>query len=178
MQCPNCQHWNEAGSRFCEECGFELPTNNAAAYQVPVRPSGALEATIITPAVSGANVSAIPDPPPQNLTPADSAPPAPYTGPHLLLNSTGSIFKLGDAAVIGREDPSLQIDFDGYPDGKYISHRHAQIVKMNEKYYIEDLGSSNHTWVNDIRLAEGQSEPLEEGDKIKLGKIELTFHES
>lgn len=107
----------------------------------------------------------------------DVAAPVPYAGPHLVLNSSGSIFKLGDAAVIGREDPALQIDFEGYPDGQYISHRHAQIVKMNEKYYIEDLGSSNGTWVSDIKLAKGQSEPLEEGDRVKLGKIELTFHE-
>lgn len=177
MQCPNCQHWNEAGSRFCEECGFELPANNAAAYQVPIRPA---DATASAPAVAPTtpDPSQVPDPPPQDLTPVDTAPPAPYSGPHLLLNSTGSIFKLGNAAVIGREDPALQIDFEGYPDGQYISHRHAQIVKMDEKYYIEDLGSSNHTWVNDIKLAQGQSEPLQEGDTIKLGKIELTFHES
>ena len=173
MQCPNCQHWNEAGSRFCEECGLELPTNNAPAYQVPVRPANATDSAPAVPAISE-----IPEPAPQALTPADTAPPAPYAGPHLVLMSTGSIFKLGDAAVIGREDPALQIDFDGYPDGQYISHRHAQIVKMNEKYYIEDLGSSNHSYVNDIRLAQGQSEPLQDGDRVKLGKIELTFHES
>jgi pSer/pThr/pTyr-binding forkhead associated (FHA) protein len=120
----------------------------------------------------------VPEPSPQELTPIDVPAPVPYAGPHLVLNSTGSIFKLGDAAVIGREDPALQIDFEGYPDGQYISHRHAQIVKMNETYYIEDLGSSNGTWVNNIRLAQGQSEPLEADDKIRMGKIELTFHAS
>ena len=93
------------------------------------------------------------------------------------LQSTGSIFKLGARRCSGREDPTLQIDLEGYPDGKYVSHRHAQIVKMDDKYYIEDLGSSNHTWVNEIKLAQGQAEPLKEGDVIKLGKIELTFHE-
>ncbi|MBZ0288388.1 MAG: FHA domain-containing protein, partial [Anaerolineae bacterium] len=92
-------------------------------------------------------------------------------------DSTGSIFKLGDATVVGREDATLQIDFDGYPDGKYVSHRHAQIVKINGKYYIEDLGSSNHTYVNGIRLTDGQSEPLENGDKVRFGKIELTYQE-
>lgn len=173
MQCPNCQHWNEAGSRFCEECGFELPTNNAAAYQVPVRPTAATDSSPAVPPISE-----IPPPPPQELTPIDTAPPVPYTGARLVLSATGSIFKLGDAAVIGREDPTLQIDLDGYPDGQYVSHRHAQIVKMSEKYYIEDLGSSNSTWVNEIKLKQGQSEPLEEGDTIRLGKIQLTFHAS
>jgi len=181
MQCPNCQHWNEAGSRFCEECGFELPTTNGGSYQVPVRDASApaSSAAVVQPvSVSMPQVEAVPDIPAQTLTPIEDPAPAPYTGPHLMLQSTGSIFKLGAAAVLGREDPSLQIDLEGYPDGKFVSHRHAQIVKMDDKYYIEDLGSSNHTWVNDIKLAQGQAEPLKDGDLIKLGKIELTFHES
>ena len=177
MQCPNCQHWNEAGSRFCEECGFELPTTNGGNYQVPVRDANApaSSAAIVEPVPQA---DAIPDIPAQNLTPIDDPAPTAYAGPHLLLQSTGSIFKLGAAAVLGREDPSLQIDLEGYPDGKFVSHRHAQIVKMDDKYYIEDLGSSNHTWVNDLKLAQGQAEPLKEGDLIKLGKIELMFHEA
>jgi hypothetical protein len=169
MQCPNCQHWNEPGSRFCEECGFELTNVPETAAQVSVKTA--------SPATVPEASSNIPEPSPQNLVPADSAPPTPYVGARMVMNSSGSIFKLGDATVVGREDASIQIDFDGYPDGKYISHRHAQIVRMNGKYYIEDLGSSNHTWVNDIKLASGQSEPLKDGDKIRFGKIELTFHE-
>jgi hypothetical protein len=169
MQCPNCQHWNEAGSRFCEECGFELVNAPEAAAQVSIKTA--------SPSTIPEASSSVPEPSPQNLVPADAPPPTPYAGAHMVLNSSGSIFKLGEATVVGREDASIQIDFDGYPDGKYISHRHAQIVRMNGKYYIEDLGSSNHTWVNDIKLASGQSEPLKDGDKIRFGKIELTFHE-
>jgi FHA domain/Double zinc ribbon len=168
MQCPNCQHWNEDGSRFCEECGFELKEESRASASVSLRPAGPSAMPKID----------LPEPPPQTLIPIDAPPAAPYAGPRLVLNSTGSIFKLGDAALIGREDASLHIDFDGYPEGKYISHRHAQVIKMNGKYYLEDLGSSNHTYVNDIKLAEGQAEPLQEGDKVRFGKIELTFHES
>ncbi|MBK8035047.1 MAG: FHA domain-containing protein [Chloroflexi bacterium] len=165
MQCPNCQHWNEPGSRFCEECGTELPQATA--------PSVA-RVVLVNPA----DEAPVPPPPPQDLIPQADPPLAPYEGPHLVLKSTGSIFKLSDAAVIGREDPALQIDFDGYPDGKYISHRHAQITNIGGKYYIEDLGSSNHTYVNGIKLAQGQAEPIDEGDVIKLGKIELVFHEA
>jgi hypothetical protein len=164
MQCPNCQHWNEAGSRFCEECGVELPQVASTAHQVSIRSTNDMD-------------SLPPAPPPiQPLIPVDEPALIPYAGPHLVLKSTGSIFKLGDSAVIGREDPTLNIDFDGYPDGKYVSHRHAQIIKISGKYYIEDLGSSNHTYVNDIKLAQGQAEPIDDGDVVKIGKIELTFH--
>jgi len=163
MKCPNCQHWNEAGSRFCEECGTELTAQNAAP-QMSVR--------------SATPEDVPPAPPPQDLIPADSpAITSPYKGPRLMLQATGSIFKLGDAAVIGREDVTLQIDLDGYPDGKFISHRHAQITKIDDKFYLEDLGSSNHTWVNDLKLATGQAEPLKDGDVIRLGKLELVFHQ-
>ncbi len=166
MQCPNCQHWNEAGSRFCEECGFELAgVKSGSEPQVSVRPADADD-----------NMPAIPQ---QDLVPAENVPTAsPYSGPRLRLSSTGSIFKLGDAAIIGREDATAQIDLDGYPEGKFISHRHAQITHINGQYYIEDLGSSNHTYLNQIKLAQGQAEPLKDGDTIRLGKLELTFHES
>jgi hypothetical protein len=174
MQCPNCKHWNEAGARFCEECGFELAGVSADAnVSVSIRPDSS--APSAPPALHE-----VPPPPPQTLVPPDDSAAAaaiPYTGARLILDATGSIFKLADAAVIGREDATLQIDLDGYPEGKYVSHRHAQIVKINGKYYIEDLGSSNHTYVNDIRLSEGQSEPLEPGDKIRFGKIEVTYQE-
>ncbi len=164
MQCPNCKHWNEAGSRFCEECGFELTSQDQpVSAQVTVREAEDTE---------------IPVPAPQTLTPSSSPAPVPYSGPRLLLNSTGSIFRLGDVALVGREDASLQIDLEGYPEGKYVSHRHAQITKIKGVYYIEDLGSSNHTWVNQIKLAQGQAEPLKEGDIVRFGKVELTFHES
>lgn len=166
MQCPNCKHWNEAGSRFCEECGFELqsaPQSQPASAQVSVRP---------------ADEGEVPAPAPQSLTSASAPAPVPYDGPRLLLKSTGSIFRLGDVAIVGREDATLQIDLEGYPEGKYVSHRHAQITKIKDVYYVEDLGSSNHTWVNQIKLAQGQAEPLKEGDVVRFGKIELTFHES
>ena len=136
----------------------------------------ALGVTLASPVLAAVSpVSAVPD---QQLMPTADAAPAPYTGPRLLLKSTGSIYKLGEATVIGRENPALQIDLEGYPDGKYVSHRHAQVVKLNGKYYVEDLGSANHTFVNELKLAQGQAEPLNEGDTLKLGKIELEFHES
>ncbi|MHB8752302.1 MAG: FHA domain-containing protein, partial [Aggregatilineales bacterium] len=122
----------------------------------------------------------VPAPPPQVLVPAQNAAPPSVVGvgPRRVLETTGSIFKLGDATLVGREDPSLQIDFDGYTDGQYVSHRHAQIVKHDGAFYLEDLGSANRTRVNGAKLSAGQSQLLHEGDKVRFGKIEVTFHES
>jgi hypothetical protein len=177
MQCPNCQHWNETGSRFCEECGIELPQNGDAAPQVTVRPAVSTQPPSSLPEQTAPPLPT-PPPPLQPLIPIEETPATPYTGPRLILKATGSIFKLGDASVLGREDPTLNIDFDGYPDGKYVSHRHAQVVKIKDTYYVEDLGSANHTYVNERKLASGQAEPIEDGDVIRVGKIEMIFYAS
>ncbi len=178
MECPNCHHWNEANARFCEECGFELTGEAGAPAKVSVTgPTAAPPPPDSAPAPANPD-GAVPEPSPQVLVAPDVAAPAPYTGPRLVIDKTGTIFKLGDATVIGREEPTVQIDFDGYEDGKYVSHRHAQIMKQDDKYYIEDLGSTNATRVNGVKLAANQAQPLKDGDKVRFGKIELTFHQT
>jgi pSer/pThr/pTyr-binding forkhead associated (FHA) protein len=170
MECPNCRHWNETNARFCEDCGQELVVQEALTL-VPAQVS------ITAPDTVPDN---LPDQPlePQLLVPLPLPAPPAYTGAQLTLESTGSIFKLGDTTLIGREDPAVQIDFDGYQDGKYISHHHAQVTCQAGAYFVEDLNSSNHTWVNGIKLSPGQAEPLHDGDKVRLGKIELVFRVS
>ncbi len=181
MECPNCHHWNETGARFCEECGFNLTSVDAANGSLPqaVPSSDALPiASTPTEQPDSPDLSAVPDPSPQMLVAPDIAPAvSAYGAAHFVLNATGSLFKLGATTIIGRADPTAQIDFEGYPNGSYVSHRHAQITDKDGTFYIEDLGSANHTYVNGIRLSPGQSEPLREGDTVRIGKIELLFHE-
>lgn len=49
-----------------------------------------------------------------------------------------------------------------------ISKRHAMIEKGKLGYYIKDLNSTNHTFVNNSRLLEGEEKYLVSGDKIKF----------
>ena len=44
--------------------------------------------------------------------------------------------------------------------------------------YVEDLGSANGTYVNDRKLASGQIEPLQPGDIIRFGKLEMTYQDA
>lgn len=180
MLCPNCQHWNEEGANFCEDCGQDLRGAQAPGpvsvkpTSKPVRPATP-PGPVIAPPIIGAV--------PTGFSTTgngldDAAPAAPYKGPRLELAATGSIFKLGDRVVVGREDPRLQIDLEGYPDAKFISHHHAQLTRVNDQQYVEDLGSSNGTYVNDRKLASGQIEPLEAGDVIRFGKLEMIFRDS
>lgn len=57
-----------------------------------------------------------------------------------------------------------------------ISRRHALIHKNGSEFEIEDLHSKNGTYVNNIRLVEGERKALEDGDVIRLSDEEFEIH--
>ncbi|MDM7921154.1 MAG: FHA domain-containing protein [Pyrinomonadaceae bacterium] len=85
-----------------------------------------------------------------------------------------------DESYIGRWDADNgifpDVDLDAYdPDAK-VSRRHARIVRGQKSYTIEDLGSTNGTFVNrGRRLLPGSPQVLNEGDEIIVGKTFLRF---
>lgn len=96
-------------------------------------------------------------------------------------SSAGKQFPLSDQdANIGRWDadggvfPDVDLDTDD-PEAK-VSRRHARISLRDGQYLIEDLGSTNGTFVNrGHRLASGERHPLKDGDEIIVGKTFLRF---
>jgi hypothetical protein len=86
-----------------------------------------------------------------------------------------------DESHIGRWDadggifPDVDLDSDD-PEAK-VSRRHARITRRVGQYYIEDLGSTNGTFVNrGRRLLPGDRQPLRDGDEVIVGKTFLKFH--
>jgi hypothetical protein len=86
-----------------------------------------------------------------------------------------------DESHIGRWDadggifPDVDLDSDD-PEAK-VSRRHARITRRAGQYYIEDLGSTNGTFVNrGRRLLPGDRQPLRDGDEVIVGKTFLKFH--
>lgn len=57
-------------------------------------------------------------------------------------------------------------------DSNEISRHHARLARTAEGWAVEDLGSSNGTYVNGVRVARHL---LQEGDVIGLGSLRLTF---
>jgi len=96
-------------------------------------------------------------------------------------SSAGKQFPLSDKdANIGRWDadggvfPDVDLDADD-PEAK-VSRRHARISLREGQYLIEDLGSTNGTFVNrGHRLAPGDRHSLKDGDEIIVGKTFLRF---
>ena len=81
---------------------------------------------------------------------------------------------------IGRWDadsgifPDVDLDEDD-PEAK-VSRRHARIVNYEGEFFIEDLGSTNGTFVNrGRRLLPGKRHMLQNGDEIIVGKTFLKF---
>ncbi len=55
-----------------------------------------------------------------------------------------------------------------------ISREHCVFIKDAEVWYVEDLGSSNGTWLNKDKLT--ARVVLKERDIVKIGRARLTFH--
>ncbi|MFI6824978.1 FHA domain-containing protein [Micromonospora sp. NPDC050187] len=58
-------------------------------------------------------------------------------------------------------------------DDAHLSRRHAVVRSEGDMVTLNDLGSTNGTWLNDRRIFDVQ--PLTDGDVIRLGRTELRF---
>jgi phosphoserine phosphatase RsbU/P len=75
-----------------------------------------------------------------------------------------------DCTVIGRQ-PDMQI----YLDSLAVSRKHAQIVEKDGAYFVEDLDSSNGTYVNNVRLDAHAPTRLTEADTLQIGPYVLAL---
>jgi len=87
--------------------------------------------------------------------------------------SAGEMFKLQlDKTVIGRGPKcAVRLNDEG------VSREHSQLVREGEKIILEDLGSTNGTFCNGIRVDRRE---LADGDKIMVGSttiLKFTYHD-
>src|SRR5688572_8990655 len=80
----------------------------------------------------------------------------------------GAAYDLSDGALLGRgEHADIQLE------DSFASARHARLVPQGDVIVLEDLGSTNGTYLNGEALSGPQ--PLHVGDRIKIGDSEFTF---
>ncbi|HBB86350.1 MAG TPA: hypothetical protein DC047_01895 [Blastocatellia bacterium] len=187
ITCERCKTENLDGSQYCDECGAALKPNSNS------RPSGSGTVAQFKPDADGQNGSRTPAPAAQpeaagkgsaavnlstSLGSSDKA--------HAKLviergKSAGKQFLLSAAeSQIGRWDadggvfPDVDLDTDD-PEAK-VSRRHARVTFREGQYFLEDLGSTNGTFVNrGKRLSPGTRQALSDGDEIIVGKTFLRF---
>lgn len=65
------------------------------------------------------------------------------------------------------------VDVSGFPNSEIVSRIHADIRVEGDAFYIEDVGSANGTYINNLPLLPGNRHRLRVGDRIALGKGDL-----
>lgn len=80
----------------------------------------------------------------------------------------GTAFLLRHDALVGRHPGSSIVLAD-----TFISGEHARLARHDGRWWVADLGSTNGTFVNGIRVE--RPTPLEDGDEVRFGRTALRF---
>jgi pSer/pThr/pTyr-binding forkhead associated (FHA) protein len=138
-----------------------------------------------TPPPEPVEVSSVPSSPVPASVVAETSIGAPASNPYrtqlqtqvaqLLHVQTNTTVELpANLAVIHLGKPNDRIppdvDVSGFPNSEIVSRIHADIRVEGDTYYIEDVGSSNGTYINNSPLPSGNRHRLRLGDRIALGK--------
>lgn len=192
--CPNCSNPTPANALFCENCGYDFTTG---ALPRPVDPPSSLDlgATPDDPGGAGGTGStggSTPPPPAEDLNPSpvlddiwvaevwidpdwyadqQSTDPLPSPGlPDVVALRHASVL-IGRASRSRNIDPGIELDSDSG-----VSRRHAQLTTDGSRWFVEDLGSSNGTYVGGglgtlptTPITVGQKTEVTGDDRIYLG---------
>jgi hypothetical protein len=182
VTCSACGYSNLPGEMFCQNCGVQLPP---VASVPPPPPAPVVDIPVQSYLARDLESRKAPS----NMPPPDiSEPSVPTGGPggypgRLIIREKGIEILLPpdkSVLVIGRTDPVQNI----YPDVDLaeqegersgVSRRHARILQRPDGVYIEDLNSTNFTFLNRLRLQPGQTYPLKDRDEIRLGVLTLEY---
>jgi len=82
----------------------------------------------------------------------------------------GTEFEIGDSATMGRA-PSSEIPIED----PFASSAHARIFPRGQFMYIEDMGSTNGTYLNGRQLR--RPEQLKTADVVRIGETEYRYEE-
>ena len=175
--CPNCALPNPPDALFCENCGYDHTTGTMPRREDPSAATATAEGMPSAP--DSANVAPSLDPPwvaeiwidPQWYGQQESPDPLPSPGPPTVVALRHT------SLLIGRLSQSRGItpDIDCGADNG-VSRRHAQLTTDGTRWWVEDLQSSNGTFVGeatssppDTPISGGAKREVDEGDRIYVG---------
>src|SRR5436309_14475377 len=82
-------------------------------------------------------------------------------------HESGMAYEIADGATLARGEVEIQLE------DPFASSRHARITRQGPVLVIEDLGSTNGTYLNEEPLTGPQ--PLHSGDRIRIGDSEFSY---
>lgn len=193
IRCQTCKKENPDTARFCDECGTSLVTAAPASSVTNGQPEDSAAPLVVNSAslrpaqVTSIGVPPVVERPFEFPSHGEKVEASPTRSAHATLtiergDSANTEFLLcTEESHIGRWDADNgifpDVDLDAHdPDAK-VSRRHARITYRGNIHMIEDLGSTNGTFINrGRRLLPGSPQVLTEGDEIIVGKTFLRFH--
>ena len=113
--------------------------------------------------------------------------PAHASGATLLMPATSALSTEGMALAIALEPArtgAMQVTLgrghacDVELEDGTLSQLHCVFLKSLDGWHVEDLGSTNGTWVDGTRLSARQPVPVADGTPIQAAAVKLTFHDS
>jgi hypothetical protein len=154
-KCPSCSEKLHASWDQCPYCGW----SEAAPAAAPAAPQGGggggqgkMRTMAIDMGGGGGGVA----------TGSGVGWLVPLDGPQ-----TGELFQLKGRAVVGTAG-----DCDAVMKDPSISGRHAEFMSTSQGFRVNDLGSTNGTYVNDKRVTNSD---LIDNDTIRLGRVNFKF---
>jgi hypothetical protein len=171
--CPKCKKKNRITTDYCEDCkNISLSTvaiqNDPPPAATPAPPQPAAPAAPAEPALS---------PAPGNRAASPCHGSTRVSHGCLVHGTSGLRLPLIDGEEIGRESAGLAGRLAEYDT---ISRRHCRFERdpVSGALFLVDLGSTNHSWINDRRLMPNQREPLTPGDRVRLADHQFVFERS
>ena len=154
LHCPECGFVNPEGANYCQKCGAYLGHTEG----------GSDEPTTMTYKVDETG----------EMQPVDLDEEVEQAGAALVIRSGGG--RAGESFTIDEDRMSIGRTPDAavFLDDVTVSRNHALLVRRQDGYYIDDLGSLNGTYVNRRRI---ESHKLTDGDEIQVGKYKLSYLE-
>jgi pSer/pThr/pTyr-binding forkhead associated (FHA) protein len=154
LHCPECGFVNPEGANYCQKCGAYLGRSEG----------GGDEPTTMTYKVDETG----------ELQPVDLDEEVEQAGAALVIRSGGG--RAGESFTVDQDRMSVGRTPDAaiFLDDVTVSRNHALLVRRQDGYYIDDLGSLNGTYVNRRRI---ESHKLNDGDEIQVGKYKLSYLE-
>jgi pSer/pThr/pTyr-binding forkhead associated (FHA) protein len=155
LHCTECGFVNVEGANYCQRCGALLPRaeGTGGVGGEPITATYRIDETGELVPVELEDVTA--------------------HGPALVIRTGGG--RVGESFPVTGERMSIgrRPDSDVFLDDVTVSRDHALLIERSDQWHLDDCGSLNGTYVNRERI---ESQRLEEGDEVQIGKYKLTFH--
>ena len=188
IQCPECRQMIPDDSAFCDQCGKELRwcpecgrpkrgtqcpvcggdlipgrkwlADSVGSGGTPETASHSLGPTAdAVPPLTQPSVARVSS---GDSTPASTPLPTQLTAPGMTLS-----LREGAFGRLGGIWPELA-------SCPYVSGSHGVISRTTDGWAVTDNGSTNGTFINDLRIAAGQATPLRIGDRVRIATLDFT----